>query len=221
MPYLGLIHDLNDQLSTYVSYTETFLPQSEMDASLERLAPKTGRNFELGLKAEFSSLNATVAAFSTAQDNVATFSETINAVDVYTGEDGITSQGIELDLAGKIGDNTSISTGGTILSIQDANGQKTHLYTPEKTANLAVSYQLSPSLKMGAIADWQSSISGSVKQDAYTLLGAMVSYDISSSLNTQLVVNNITDEKYLTSLKWAQGYYGAPRSVVASLSWNL
>jgi outer membrane receptor for ferric coprogen and ferric-rhodotorulic acid len=221
LPYLGLIHDLNDQLSTYVSYTETFLPQSEMDASLERLAPKTGRNFELGLKAEFSSLNATVAAFSTAQDNVATFSETINAVDVYTGEDGITSQGIELDLAGKIGDNTSISTGGTILSIQDANGQKTNLYTPEKTANLAVSYQLAPSLKMGAIADWQSSITGSVKQDAYTLLGAMVSYDISSSLNTQLVVNNITDEKYLTSLKWAQGYYGAPRSVIASLSWDL
>jgi outer membrane receptor for ferric coprogen and ferric-rhodotorulic acid len=221
LPYLGFIHDLNDHLSTYASYTETFLPQSELNSSLERLEPKTGRNFELGLKAELDGVNATVAVFSTEQNNVATFADTINAVDVYTGEDGITSQGIEYDLAGKIGERTSISTGGTVLSIQDADGQNTNLYTPEKTANLALSYELTPSVKVGAIADWQSAITGSVKQDAYTLLGAMVSYDISSSLSTQLVVNNLTDEKYINSLKWAQGYYGAPRSVVASLSWDL
>lgn len=74
---------------------------------------------------------------------------------------------------------------------------------------------------MGATADWQSKISGTVEQDAYTLLGAMASYKISSSLSTQVVVNNLTDEKYIKSLKWPQGYYGAPRSVVASLSWEL
>ena len=49
----------------------------------------------------------------------------------------------------------------------------------------------------------------------------MASYKISSSLSTQVVVNNLTDEKYIKSLKWPQGYYGAPRSVVASLSWEL
>jgi outer membrane receptor for ferric coprogen and ferric-rhodotorulic acid len=49
----------------------------------------------------------------------------------------------------------------------------------------------------------------------------MARYDISSSLSTQLVVNNLTNEKYINSLKWSQGFYGAPLGVVASISLDL
>jgi len=222
LPYLGFIHDLSENISTYASYTETFAPQSELDANLARLDPKSGMNVEVGVKGEFGNLNATFAAFATEQNNVAVATgNNVNGIDTYTAEDGITSQGIEIDLAGQIGESINLSTGATVLSIKDSNGQNTNLYTPEKTANLALSYDVTPAIQVGATADWQSKISGTVEQDAYTLLGAMASYKISSSLSTQVVVNNLTDEKYIKSLKWPQGYYGAPRSVVASLSWEL
>lgn len=222
LPYLGFIHDLSENISTYASYTETFAPQSELDANLARLDPKSGMNVEVGVKGEFGNLNATFAAFATEQNNVAVATgNNVNGIDTYTAEDGITSQGIEIDLVGQIGESINLSTGATVLSIKDSNGQNTNLYTPEKTANLALSYDVTPAIQVGATADWQSKISGTVEQDAYTLLGAMASYKISSSLSTQVVVNNLTDEKYIKSLKWPQGYYGAPRSVVASLSWEL
>ena len=222
LPYLGFIHDLSENISTYASYTETFAPQSELDANLARLDPKSGMNVEVGVKGEFGNLNATFAAFATEQNNVAVATgNNVNGIDTYTAEDGITSQGIEIDLAGQIGESINLSTGATVLSIKDSNGQNTNLYTPEKTANLALSYDVTPAIQVGATADWQSKISGTVEQDAYTLLGAMASYKISSSLSTQVVVNNLTDEKYIKSLKWPQGYYGAPRSLVASLSWEL
>lgn len=222
LPYLGFIHDLSENISTYASYTETFAPQSELDANLARLDPKSGMNVEVGVKGEFGNLNATFAAFATEQNNVAVATgNNVNGIDTYTAEDGITSQGIEIDLVGQIGESINLSTGATVLSIKDSNGQNTNLYTPEKTANLALSYDVTPAIQVGATADWQSKISGTVEQDAYTLLGAMASYKISSSLSTQVVVNNLTDEKYIKSLKWPQGYYGAPRSLVASLSWEL
>lgn len=222
LPYLGFIHDLSENISTYASYTETFAPQSELDANLARLDPKSGMNVEVGVKGEFGNLNATFAAFATEQNNVAVATgNNVNGIDTYTAEDGITSQGIEIDLVGQIGESINLSTGATVLSIKDSNCQNTNLYTPEKTANLALSYDVTPAIQVGATADWQSKISGTVEQDAYTLLGAMASYKISSSLSTQVVVNNLTDEKYIKSLKWPQGYYGAPRSLVASLSWEL
>ena len=31
---------------------------------------------------------------------------------------------------------------------------------------------------------------------------------------------DVTDEKYLTSLYWEQGYYGAPRNYTLSLNWR-
>jgi outer membrane receptor for ferric coprogen and ferric-rhodotorulic acid len=221
LPYLGLIHDISNEVSAYTSYTETFVPQSEVNNNFKRLDPKTGRNFELGIKSEFGILNASFSAFKTEQDNVAVLAGNVGGINVYTPEDGISSQGVEIDLFGQINDLTNISTGATILSIKDSDGKQTNLYTPEKSANLAVSYQLNSKLQVGATADWQSEISGTVKQRSYTLLGAMARYDISSSLSTQLVVNNLTNEKYINSLKWSQGFYGAPLGVVASISLDL
>jgi outer membrane receptor for ferric coprogen and ferric-rhodotorulic acid len=33
-------------------------------------------------------------------------------------------------------------------------------------------------------------------------------------------LRNLTDVKYVTSLMWEQGFYGAPRTVSATLGWR-
>ena len=220
IPYIGYVHDLTDQVSAYTSYTETFVPQSEVNADLEQLDPKTGQNIEVGLKAEFDGVNAMIAIFQTEQDNVATFVETVNAVDIYKGENGFESEGIELDVAGAVSDDLNVFAGMSYVKITDQSGERANLFTPEKTVNIAANYAVTPAFNIGGTAKWQSEIEGTVKQDAYTLVSLAAGYDITPDLKANLVVNNLTDEKYLTSLKWSQGYYGAPRNVVASISYD-
>ena len=58
------------------------------------------------------------------------------------------------------------------------------------------------------------------RQDAYLLLGLMASYDLTDYMTLSVNGNNLTDEKYLTSLYWSQSYYAAPRNVSATLSWR-
>ena len=72
-PYAGLVFDINDNWSTYASYTSIFQPQNDRDSSGKYLAPITGNNYELGLKSDWmnSRLTTTLAIFRIEQDNVA------------------------------------------------------------------------------------------------------------------------------------------------------
>ena len=59
------------------------------------------------------------------------------------------------------------------------------------------------------------------EQSAYAVVNFMASYEINSQLSLTANVNNVFDKKYLNSLYWAQGYYGAPRNYALSLNWSL
>ena len=58
-------------------------------------------------------------------------------------------------------------------------------------------------------------------QGAYGILDLMANYKITQNVGVTFNVNNTTDEKYLHSLFWAQGYYGAPRNYALSVNWQL
>ena len=76
-------------------------------------------------------------------------------------------------------------------------------------------------LKLGASVKWQSDISnGTAHQGAYALLDLMAAYEFNKNLSLSASLRNATDEKYLTSLLWAQSYYGAPRNVLVTLRWT-
>ena len=55
------------------------------------------------------------------------------------------------------------------------------------------------------------------EQPAYTLINLMARYEINENVSISLNANNVTDEKYLNSLYWAQGYYGAPANYSANV----
>lgn len=69
--YAGLIYDLDDHHSVYVSYSDIFTPQSEKDTSGSPLKPIIGKNYEVGIKGEYlgGALNASVALFRVDQEN--------------------------------------------------------------------------------------------------------------------------------------------------------
>ena len=51
-------------------------------------------------------------------------------------------------------------------------------------------------------------------------MNMMASYTVNDSITIIANVNNVTDEKYLKSLYWEQGYYGAPRNYMLSVNWQ-
>ncbi|ALS97431.1 TonB-dependent siderophore receptor [Lacimicrobium alkaliphilum] len=245
IPYLGLIYDINEQLTAYASYTETFVAQREKDRNFERLGPLTGEAREIGIKSQLFNGNAllTLAWFDIEQVNLAVFDTTIEnpntgvPEDVYKGAEGISSQGFEVELAGEVLPGLQASIGLTSFDI-DGDDQ-VEAYTPEKSLRLATTYRLPmlEKLRVGASVQWQDDIYRSqgivsglyvnageeiiTRQDAYALVNLMASYEINQNLSLNLNINNLTDETYLNSLYWAQGYYGAPRNVMASVSWSL
>ncbi|MBK8676223.1 MAG: TonB-dependent siderophore receptor [Cellvibrionales bacterium] len=230
VPYLGVVYDINENWSAYASYTETFAPQDEGGLDGVSLAPTEGDNSEIGIKSSWfdERLNVSFAMFNAKHGNLATFLRTdiTTGQDIYEGND-FESRGYELEVAGELMPGLEATVGYTYVDIDDASGGlDKRSYIPKNMLRSSISYRLPrlESMKLGMSLDWQSDIQdplvGMVHQDSYALVDAFVSYDVNRHLNASLNLNNVTDEKYLNSLQWDQAYYGAPRNVMASLTWK-
>jgi iron complex outermembrane receptor protein len=102
-PRVGIVYQPTNWLSLYFSYSRSFSPNSasSVDVSGEQFEPETGRQFEVGLKADINSrLSATLAFFDLRKQNVSTPDPDHPNFSVQTGEQ--TSKGIELGIAGEI-----------------------------------------------------------------------------------------------------------------------
>ena len=236
IPYIGTVYDFTESLSAYASYTETFVPQKELDINAEQLAPVIGKSTEVGLKAQLlgEQVFVTLAYFDAEQDGLAVaLPNSLPSDTRYYAADGINSDGFEIELSGRLTDDLSASISFSNLSIDGDELVKD--YTPENQLKMAATYQVPfiDGLTLGANYRWQDSISRvqvkdpagnalvTTKQGAYGLLDLMATYEITQNVGVTLNVNNSTDEKYINSLYWAQGYYGAPRNYSLSVNWQL
>ncbi|MNF51152.1 Ferripyoverdine receptor precursor [compost metagenome] len=225
VPYAGLVYDLTEQYSVYASYTEIFDPQTETDASGSRLAPVEGVNYEAGIKGELldERVNLSLALFRTEQDNVAEAAGFDAGKTFYRGVEGISSEGYELELSGELLPGLQATAGYTFVDITDANDKHAVTYSPKHLFKAAGTYRIPgmEQLKVGASLNWQDEVSnGIAEQDAYGVVNLMASYEIDRNWTVSANLNNLTDEKYLSSLYWTQAYYGAPRNASMTVSWN-
>ncbi|WP_332747022.1 TonB-dependent siderophore receptor, partial [Hydrogenophaga sp.] len=225
VPYAGLIYDLNEQYSVYASYTEIFDPQTKQDVSGNRLAPVEGVNYEAGIKAELldDRVNLSLAVFRTEQDNVAAVAGMNAGTTFYKGAQGITSEGYEVEVSGELLQGLQATAGYTFVDIRDAEDKHAVTYSPKHMLRASTTYRIPglEQLKVGASMSWQDdSRNGIAEQDAYGLVNLMASYEIDRNWTVSANLNNLTDEKYLSSLYWTQAYYGAPRNASMTVSWN-
>ncbi|MBB3047280.1 outer membrane receptor for ferric coprogen and ferric-rhodotorulic acid [Litorivivens lipolytica] len=235
LPYAGLLYRFADDYTVYTSYTETFMPQRDLGQDFTRLDPNEGRNIELGVKGELfgGRMLATAAVFRAEHDNTAEAAG--NATDpvsggvvrVYRGVD-FASEGLELEVSGYLAEGLRGNINFTVLQIEDDQGDSARHYVPKRTLNASLSYQMPGvlPLRVGGGLRWQDdtymklpTLGTRVKQGSYALLDLFAQYAITDSLTASLNIGNVTDEKYITSLYWEQGFYGAPRNSQLTLSW--
>jgi len=215
-PYLATTYSLTDNSNIYFSYSDIYQPLDQYDYDGNFLAPSKGVNFETGIKTQWldDNLLTTFSIFRAEQENIAVYAG-VNALGLAYYE-GTTqdSEGYEFEVFGQLTDNVNVNFAYTYLDIEDENGEETTAWEPENTVKFSLDYTLKqlPELTLGLGGRWQSEVenaAGSVKQDSYLLLNAFARWNATDKLAVQANINNITDEKYITSLKNI-GYYGAP-----------
>tara|TARA_R100001244_G_scaffold6318_2_gene7400 strand:- start:3101 stop:5257 length:2157 start_codon:yes stop_codon:yes gene_type:complete len=235
LPYAGLVYDLTEHYSVYASYTEIFNPQKEEGSSLKRLDPIQGENYEVGIKGELldDRLNVSAAVFKTKQSNVAESVgfDLVSGKQIYDGVDYL-SEGYELEVSGEVLPGLQVMGGYTYVDIQNADHSHGRTYAPKHMLRASTVYRIPqmPQLKVGANLSWQDDIyravtlpdgsAGRIEQDDYALVGLMAAYDIDPNWSISANLNNLTDEKYLSSLYWEQGFYAAPRNASMTVSWK-
>lgn len=227
VPYVGAVYDIGPDWSLYASHTAIFKPQSELGADLKPLAPAQGRSTEAGAKVEWlgGRLVGTFAVFKARQDNLADWLETQGPNQIYTGVD-TRSQGVELEVAGALTPRLQLLAGFTQLSVKDAAGAQTRTYVPRRQLSASGTWRALDALKLGASLRWRDEAHRDepggivIRQPAYALLDLMARYDLTDRLSATLNLGNVTNEKYIASLYWTQGYYGEPRSASLALNWR-
>lgn len=229
-PYGGLTFDFSERVLGYVSYSDIYQPQDQVDENDRYLDASKGVNYEAGIKADWldQRLLTTLAVFKADQRGLATPTGEFNEFGqyIYAGVD-VRSRGVELEAVGRLGDNLDIVLGYTALKLDGLDGDDTYPWVPRRTANLLLSGRLPPytALSWGVGGRWQSGVFNTessgyrVRQDSHAVLNAFVAWDVLPDASLRLNVDNIGDEKYINTLRYS-GYYGAPRSYTLSFDWR-
>jgi outer membrane receptor for ferric coprogen and ferric-rhodotorulic acid len=195
-----------------------------------------GKNYEAGVKSEWfnKTLNSSFALFRTEQENQAQAIGTSGTRTIYEGIQA-TSKGYEFDVSGAVTDRLSINAGYTrLMSVKGDQDQNVSPFVPRHLAHIATVYNLPfiSNLKVGASLNWQSDTHVDIalggrniryEQDNYATLNLMANYKIDDHWNAAVNLYNVTNEKYLSSMRYAfagQAFYAAPMSGLATLTWK-
>lgn len=220
-PYAGLIFNVTSNAMLYVSYSDIYQPQDQYDINLEYLDPSKGVNYEVGAKANWldNRLITTLALFKAKQENLSTLGGVTEDLQYWYKGIDVESEGVEVEIAGRLNDYVAVTAGFTTLSLDgDETGSDVSPWIPRRTAKFTLSTKLPgyTAIQLGLAGRWQSETSnidtssgGPVRQDSYAVLNAFASWDISDHLWLHANADNLTDEKYITSL-YSIGYYSAP-----------
>ncbi|WP_430738603.1 TonB-dependent siderophore receptor [Pseudomonas putida] len=247
--YAGLIYDLDDHHSVYVSYSDIFTPQSSKDTSGTPVKPIVGKNYEVGIKGEYfgGALNASIALFRIDQENRATqvFVADCPQTSCYEASGEVRSQGIDMELQGALTPNWQVGAGYTYArahTIKDAANpaninQRFDTDTPEHMFKLNTVYHFQgplEKLRVGGNISWQSRIyndftvaDGSeyrLVQGSYAVTDLMAGYRVNQNLDLQLNANNVFDRKYYSaiasSVDYAGDTWGAPRNLMLTAKYS-
>ncbi|MBH3339920.1 TonB-dependent siderophore receptor [Pseudomonas mendocina] len=232
-PYAGLVYDITDNHSVYVSYTDIFQTQTNRDRNGTLLDPVTGTNYEAGIKSEFydGRLNLSAAVFKVKQDNLAEFDTVIDGENRYRAIKGATVRGYELEISGELTPNWNISGGFTRRLAKSGDGTSIQTMEPQNLLRLTSAYRLPGNLSavtLGGHATWQSRTyekdigpaGEDTVQGSYELLHLFGTYQASHNLSFQANLNNVFDKVYYSGIVDGYGFYGEPRNLTFSAKYS-
>ena len=222
-PRAGLIFSATEQLSTYVSYSETFSPLAGAQyASIKdfysNVDPKSYENTEFGIRYDLPSGLSFSASYFEVNRNTPKEGDTSGTYTI--SEQEIT--GFELQLVGTITDKWFISAGYTDTDAKNSDGDILR-EVPESVFSIWNNYLVTDKLaiNLGVINQGDSHIKdGSTqKLPSFTRVDAGANYALTDNTTLGLNVENLTDELYFPhSHSTHQVSVGAPINAMLSIT---
>ncbi|MDA9494406.1 TonB-dependent siderophore receptor [Bradyrhizobium sp. CCBAU 11361] len=224
LPLGGVIFKLNDQLSYYVSYTQSLKPTSTIALFTgapvgfvvdSTIAPEEGTQWETGLKFDVNKrLSGTLAVYDIEKKNVLVRDDLGNNNIAIRTSAKARSRGVELDVTGKLTDHWSMigSYGYTDARLinDPVNGNAKLLNAAMNTASLYLVYDFGDALpgrlRLGGGAHYVGDRPGDSANNfflpAYTVADVFATYDTKIDnlpVTYQFNVKNLFDKLYYTS----------------------
>ena len=246
-PQVGVVYEVNDQLSVYASYGENFRPFTLADTAGNDLDPNVSTSLEAGVKFGLfdGALNGVATVFQVDQGNILAVDDSFSAIPAGSAE----SQGFELDLNGQITDSIDFWLSyayidiGTEEDFNDPNFGATIeagtrlINVPDHQLSLQIAKDfhenglplraggglLYVGERLGQFGDFfgQNEEFGEFELPDYITLRAFVEYNVTDAISARIDVDNIIDEDhFLNSFAslWVQP--GEPRRFKASLAYR-
>ncbi|MFP1814425.1 TonB-dependent siderophore receptor [Lonsdalea quercina] len=237
VPRAGVVYNLTSYSSLYASYSESFKPNTSIATQIGALPPELGKSYEIGAKLDLPNrITANIALFDIHKRNVMV-SEDVGGETVTRTAGKVRSQGVELDMAGKLTDSLSLIgsyafTDARVTSDPDNNGNRmpnaarhtASLFLTQDFGNLGL--HAGDNLRVGAGARYVGRRAGdaanSFTLDDYTVADAFVSYSLpinGYAVKWQVNVKNLFDKTYYPSSgSNLRVSVGEPREVVLRAS---
>ncbi|MCW2291321.1 iron complex outermembrane receptor protein [Pseudomonas sp. BIGb0408] len=217
MPRVGLVYKLNDELSLYGGYSESFKPNSTIApqsgiGSVNEMAPEEGKSWELGAKLDMPGrITGTLALFDIVKENVSVLD--LEGYRRAAGE--VRSRGVELDLTGQLTDRISLIgtfafTDAEVTKDPSIKGNQLQ-NVARQSASLSAVYDLGAllggdRLRVGTgaryVGDRQGDSDNTFTLPLYTVADAFASYETrlgENKLRLQLNAKNLFDKTYYSS----------------------
>ena len=226
-PFAGVTYDLNANTTLYASYSEIFIPQSDVDQYGALLDPVEGQQYELGIKATLGQgLNVSAALFDLREVNRPA---AVTGTSYYVAEEEVRSRGLELEASGEIGRGLHLAAGYTYTDTEYLNGssagQQFSTYTPEHMFKLTGAYDVTE----GMFAGWSfggrlTLLSGfssrGIQAPGYGVVDLMAAKHFANDVTLRVGVDNLFDKDYYTRVGSTTvfNFRGEPRTFNVALT---
>ena len=222
----GALYRFENGLSPYVSFAESFETVVGLDVNNNQLEPEEGRQYEAGIKYELSSIPGyvTLAYYDIEVSNLPNPN---NLPAEFGQQQGVAEiSGVEVE--GELTfDTISVQFAASSMDTEDPNGYA-FAAQPDKNGSLWINYapEFTAGLRMGAGVRYvgetvSENASTRYETPSYTLVDAMLAYQLNRDLDLQLNVRNLADKEYLTScLTRGDCFPGVRRTINASITYS-
>ena len=200
-PRAGLIYKPAENVSWYLSYSESFLPRSgeqykKLTASSAALDPDVYENMEIGVNYDIRPNLSLRASFFDNEQTIATRDESGEGAEIV----GLQVDGFELEVKGQVNDQLFMQLGYSNMDGTTSSGGEPR-EIPDHTLSLWTTYQVNDQFGygIGFTRQGDSNISNNkpgLILPEYTRVDFAAYYDVSEDLAIRLNIENLTDKVY-------------------------
>lgn len=236
----GLTYVFKNGVAPYVSYSESFSPQSGVDYNGKPFDPVEGTQQEVGVKYQPPGMNSlfTAALFNLVRSNVTTGDPAHAGFSIQTGESR--SRGLELEAKVSLTDQIDLTSAYTYMDTnvtKDNSGLEGNQLgaVPRHQASAWAMYHMPKDTKFDGLSLGSGvrytgpsrNPGATLEVPAFTLVDAALTYDLGAASPTlegaefSLNVKNLFDTKYVASCYYGNWCaYGYERTVTAGLTYR-